>query len=73
MHAQRVLITLSMFAYGYVQYNTGVVEFMQNTHLFIQLIWIGVYMWICLGVCVCVKQSFQTSNLNNCDIAVNMK
>lgn len=43
MHAQRVLITLSMFAYGYVQYNIGVVEFMQNTHLFIQLIWIGVY------------------------------
>lgn len=48
MHAQRVLITLSMFAYGYVQYNIGVVEFMQNTHLFIQLIWIGVYVWICV-------------------------
>lgn len=53
MHAQRVLITLSMFAYGYVQYNIGVVEFMQNTHLFIQLIWIGVYVWICGYMCLC--------------------
>lgn len=62
-----------MFAYGYVQYNIGVVEFMQNTHLFIQLIWIGVYVWICEGISVCVEQCFQTSNLNNCGIVVNME